>query len=151
MDIFGTRDVINKYNNIFLHKFVFSKKGYLIHKYDPQGNFIASFAEEVVPSDQSMESEYNLGRIAVDDEDKIVLVLPHPLTISIYYLDGQLLNEYKYNFPYQIHLRQNSKTHFICSQNFYYQITRFNTSNIHINFLPFYLYILIYYKIYIYE
>jgi len=91
---------IDSQNYFYVHAYTFSEVPKLIHKYDPNGNFLKSFGEQVDTHIKRILPHVNAGRIALDERNNILHALPYPFVISILNTNGSLLKEMKINLPY---------------------------------------------------
>jgi len=92
--------IIDQTGHMYFHKYTHQKKEELIHKHDSEGEYQFSFAEQVTPQIKRTFPHLNAGKMAFDDNGKIVEVLPYPYTIRFFDTDGNLLNSVEKQIPY---------------------------------------------------
>jgi hypothetical protein len=83
------KGAVDSENNIYIY---YRHNLKLIHKYDPEGNHILSFMDELKVNHPRLVTNVTISGQMTVFKDKIYLLLPYPYTIYVFDTNGKKLN-----------------------------------------------------------
>lgn len=83
------KGTVDSDNNIYIY---YRHNLKLIHKYDPEGNHVTSFMDELEVDHPRLITNINVSGQIAAFKDKIFLLLPYPYAIRIFSTNGNKLN-----------------------------------------------------------